>query len=59
MSTLVGLVALAARIVLVVSAADMFVDGLVGVGRALGVPLAGETERTFTSTSHLRRLLSN
>jgi hypothetical protein len=42
-----------------VSAADVFVDGLVGVGRALGVPLAGETEQSFTSTSHLRQLLSN
>lgn len=37
MSTAVGLAALAGGIVLVVWAADVFVDGLLGVGRALGV----------------------
>jgi cation:H+ antiporter len=36
-STAAGLVALVAGIVLVVGAADMFVDGLLGVGRRLGV----------------------
>jgi cation:H+ antiporter len=37
MSTAVGLVALVAGVALVVVAADVFVDGLLGVGRALGV----------------------
>jgi cation:H+ antiporter len=37
MSTAVGLIALVAGIAVVVWAADVFVDGLLGVGRALGV----------------------
>lgn len=37
MSTWVGLLALIAGVVLVVGAADVFVDGLLGVGRRLGV----------------------
>jgi cation:H+ antiporter len=37
MSTAVGLVALVGGVVLVVLAADVFVDGLLGVGRRLGV----------------------
>jgi cation:H+ antiporter len=37
MSTAGGLVALVAGVVLVVGAADVFVDGLLGVGRRLGV----------------------
>lgn len=37
MSTGVGLLALIAGVVLVVGAADVFVDGLLGVGRRLGV----------------------
>jgi cation:H+ antiporter len=37
MSTALGLVALVAGVVLVVAAADVFVDGLLGVGRRLGV----------------------
>jgi cation:H+ antiporter len=37
MTTAVGLVALVAGVVLVVGAADIFVDGLLGVGRRLGV----------------------
>src|SRR2546423_14024995 len=37
MSTAVGLVALVAGVALVVAAADVFVAGLLGVGRALGV----------------------
>lgn len=37
MSSTVGVVVLVAGVVLVVAAADVFVDGLLGVGRALGV----------------------
>ena len=37
MTTATGLVALLAGIVLVIGAADVFVDGLLGVGRRLGV----------------------
>lgn len=37
MSSAVGLIALAAGVVLVVAAADLFVDGVIGVGRRLGV----------------------
>ncbi len=37
MSSLAGLVALVAGVALVVGAADVFVDGLLGVGRRLGV----------------------
>lgn len=37
MSTGVGVLALVAGVVLVVGAADVFVDGLVGVGRRLGI----------------------
>jgi len=37
LSTLLGLLALVVGVVLVVGAADIFVDGLVGVGRRLGV----------------------
>src|SRR6266516_5495828 len=37
MSTPVGLLALLGGVVLVVAAADAFVDGLLGVGRRLGV----------------------
>src|SRR5690242_17670089 len=37
MSTAAGLLALAAGVVLVVGAADVFVDGLLGAGRRLGV----------------------
>src|SRR5690242_12235061 len=37
MSTAAGLLALAAGVVLVVGAADVFVDGLLGVGHRLGV----------------------
>src|SRR5436189_379856 len=37
MTTATGLVALLAGIVLVIGAADVFVDGLLGVGRALGI----------------------
>lgn len=37
MTTAVGLLALVAGVVLVVGAADVFVDGLLGVGRRLGV----------------------
>jgi Ca2+/Na+ antiporter len=42
MSTSVGLLALLAGVVLVVVAADAFVDGLLGLGRRLGVaPFVG------------------
>jgi cation:H+ antiporter len=37
MSTAVGLIALVGGLVVVVWAADMFVDGLLGVGRAMGI----------------------
>lgn len=37
MSTVIGLLALVIGVVLVVGAADVFVDGLLGVGRRLGV----------------------
>ena len=37
MSTIVGLLALAGGVALVIWAADMLVDGLLGVGRALGI----------------------
>ena len=36
-STVIGLAALAGGIALVIWAADMLVDGLLGVGRALGI----------------------